>query len=991
MKRLFLLFLTVILSTVMMAEKVTSEQALEQARNFIQKREASGSRPRRGASAAQQLSQARQVSGLYVFNIASNGGYVIVSNDDVALPILGYSDSGSIDPDNMPENMKAWLQGYADEIAWAKEHNIPKASATGASRRAGSHPTTAVGPLLTTTWYQNYPYNAAVADVTGHDLATGCVATAMAQVMCYTEKKAGNNTTTTTKNIPAYKTSTYRLNMPAIPAGSTLNWGDMIDNYSSGSPTDAQKTAVANLMLYCGCSVEMDYDLSSSAQASWVAVALKDYFGYESTAQYLSRSYYSYADWTDLIYHELAEGRPVVYGGQSVDNGHCFVCDGYMYDEGDLFHINWGWGGVSDGYFVLSVLNPSEQGIGGSVTNSAYNSGQEAVVGIQKIGGTGTVLPVTPNTVSLELKSTSASHAKIALGESIDVTVKVTNNSSDDYDGEICLVVNGALGVGKMFEIPAGATQNCVITFTPSATGSYTLGAAIPKATGGYTGEVSLGGSFTVVDQTPTDITIVSPYYWTADVGWTNVGGATKWNLRKRTVTMIEENFNGSVTGWDTIDWNGDGITWSLSSDGGIGGTPCYASPSYKGGNLNPDDGLITPKFAFGGSISFYAKGNNEYFVMYISINGENFYPISNVVATTGTWTKYEFDLSAYAGYEGWVVIDHCNSKGHISTSYLYVDDVTFMSSPGEWTTTSNVTANPYTLDGLSASQGYEVQVQSVNNDGGNWSSSVFFTTASDALTLLNDDSAADPNNTDLITAWDGHAATLTLSGRSLLCKNQWNTCCLPIDLPVYLLGVFGITDVSVKVLDTDNTSLSDDGKLTLKFKDELMNVPAGTPFIIKANMDSDPIALPTIPSYYYILGYLVYTCTINGDDTNMTQTSSDGKVKFVGQWSTFDITSSNINEIVYFGADNKIGYSESPRTLKCFRAHLWIEPKDGGAGARTIEVDYGDGTTSIYNVPVDASQSGDGTWYSLDGIKLYSAPAKKGVYIKNGKKVMVK
>ena len=148
MKRLFLLFLTVILSTVMMAEKVTSEQALEQARNFIQKREASGSRPRRGASAAQQLSQARQVSGLYVFNIASNGGYVIVSNDDVALPILGYSDSGSIDPDNMPENMKAWLQGYADEIAWAKEHNIPKASATGASRRAGSHPTTAVGPLL---------------------------------------------------------------------------------------------------------------------------------------------------------------------------------------------------------------------------------------------------------------------------------------------------------------------------------------------------------------------------------------------------------------------------------------------------------------------------------------------------------------------------------------------------------------------------------------------------------------------------------------------------------------------------------------------------------------------------------------------------------------------------------------------------------------------------------------------------------------------------
>ena len=96
MRRTFLLLLTIILSTVAMAENVTSEQALEQARNFIQKREADGSRPRRGASAAQQLSPAKQVSGLYVFNIANNGGFVIVSNDDVAIPILGYSDSGSI-------------------------------------------------------------------------------------------------------------------------------------------------------------------------------------------------------------------------------------------------------------------------------------------------------------------------------------------------------------------------------------------------------------------------------------------------------------------------------------------------------------------------------------------------------------------------------------------------------------------------------------------------------------------------------------------------------------------------------------------------------------------------------------------------------------------------------------------------------------------------------------------------------------------------------
>lgn len=990
MRRTFLLLLTVILSTVAMAENVTSEQALEQARNFIQKREADGSRPRRGASAAQQLSPAKQVSGLYVFNIANNGGFVIVSNDDVAIPILGYSDSGSIDPDNMPENMKAWLQGYADEIAWAKANNIPKASATGASRRAGSHSTAAITPLLSTTWNQSYPYNAAVTPKTASNVATGCVATAMAQVMCYTEKKAGNSSTTTTAQIPAYTTSRYGFSMPAIAAGSTLNWSDMINNYSSGTPTDDQITAVANLMLYCGCSVEMDYGPSSGTQIYKVANALKSYFNYKSTTQYLCRSYYTYANWTDLIYNELKEGRAVVYGGQAVDNGHCFVCDGYKYDEGDLFHINWGWGGNSDGYFVLSVLNPAQQGIGGSATNSAYNSGQEAVVGIQKPSGTGIVLPVTPNTVNLTLNSTSASHATIALGESIDVTVSVTNNSDDVYDGEISLFVNGALGVGKMFEIPKKTTQDCVITFTPTAIGSYTLGAAFPNGEGQYWGNTNLGGSFTVVNQTPTGLTAAAQtYYWTDNISWTNVGGATKWNLRKRTLNVTEENFNvtGDIGDWVLYNFKSGENTWGLNSTGGIDNSQCFVSPSYYNGtDYDPNYGLATPEITLGGSVSFYAKGAGEHFLVLLYIDSQ-FLIISNDIEATNVATKYTFDLSGYTG-TGRIIIKHCNSAGHTSNSFLIVDDVTYMEPSDAWTTTENVTVNPYALTGLAANKTYQVQVQPVINDGGYWSSSVFFNTMNDALTLLNDDSAADPKNTALITAWNGHAATLTLSGRSLLGNNQWNTCCLPFDLPIgyfkILLGLKGYdtSGISFKVLDKTNTNLTD-GVLRLKFTEEDGTIYAGTPFIVRYNSSSS-ITIPTLPSA---------VCTIDGGSTaitNMTQTSSDGKVKFVGQWSTFGITDSNIDEIVYFGAGNKVGYSESPRTLKCFRAHLWVEPK-GGAGARTIEVDYGDGTTSIYNIPVDASQSEDGTWYSLDGIKLYSAPTKKGIYIKNGKKVMVK
>ena len=122
-----------------------------------------------------------------------------------------------------------------------------------------------------------------------------------------------------------------------------------------------------------------------------------------------------------------------------------------------------------------------------------------------------------------------------------------------------------------------------------------------------------------------------------------------------------------------------------------------------------------------------------------------------------------------------------------------------------------------------------------------------------------------------------------------------------------------------------------------------------------------------------------------------MTQESTDGNVKFVGQWSTFDITASNIDEILYIGSSNHIGYSQNARTLRCFRGHFWVKPSEGGAGARTIVVDYGDGTTDIYQVPVKESQFENDAWYTLDGMKLQEKPTQKGVYIFNGRKVVIK
>ena len=969
MRTVTTLFLAMLSTLMVWAGHVTKEQARQHAADFLR----SHAVFHRAPGIQPQLDAVQEVSGLYVFNVSQEAGFVIVSNDDRTMPVLGYSDSGSIDPDNMPSNMRAWLQFYADEIAWLDNNNI---TTTYTARRVGEHPTTAIPELLKTTWDQGYPYNAYCPESS----VTGCVATAMAQVMNYHKWPTG-----ATAEIPAYDT---RPKLSPI----TFDWANMKNSYI-GNETDVTATAVAKLMLYCGWAVQMQYGGSPNARVSDVANALITYFGYKGTTQYVNRSHYSYANWTDLIYHELEEGRPVIYGGQAVDNGHAFVCDGYKYDGGDLFHINWGWSGSGNGYFVLSVLNPSEQGIGGSASNSAYTSGQDAVIGIQKPADEGTVLPVTPATVDLKLISTSASHAQIALGESIDITVRVTNNSTDDYSGDISLVVNNVLSIGKMFDIPAGATQDCVVSFTPDNVGDYVIGAARPNADGMYMGSANLGGTFTVVDQTPVAFTLASLSSTTANIGWTNVGEATKWNLRSKPIQITTEDFNGTFTPWTTQKWSTKG-GWAKSANGGIDGTPCYASPSYTGGaDQNPDVGLYTPWFTLGGSVSFYVWGshvNYEHFVIYIQQQGSvNLVSITGLCTAPTEPTLFTVDLSAYTG-QGRIMIDHCNSSGHSQNSSLFVDNVTIVAPAGSWTTVSELTTNSCNLTGLSAETFYQVQVQPVINGGGNWSSPYLFITAPSVIQLANDDSSLDVKNTALISLWNGATTSVQLMDRTLVGNDKWNTCCLPAEFSVSFLKsaipMLAPFDITAKVLDKANTMLTDAGVLKLKFVDADV-IPAGTPFILKSNIPMAEIPLSALP---------IPNVTINGSDdaiARMTQTSADGNVKFVGQWSSFDITDANIHEILYFGADNKIGYSQSPRTLKTLRAHLWVKPNEGSSApaVNSIDIDFGDGDyTSIAIANVDSADQ-QTPWYTLDGRRLQAAPTQKGVYIKNGKTIVIK
>ena len=321
---------------------------------------------------------AGSVCDYFVFNIGVEDGFVIVSGDDRTASILGYADSGSIDEGSMPDGLRYLLDGFAEQMATLDEGR-PQAKAPSSSR---SH----ISPLIVSRWDQRAPFNAYCPVIDGQRTPTGCVATAMAQVMYYYQWP--ENATTA---IPGYTTRNNYFTLDALPE-TTFSWNAMTPTYgpvSSDFPTvitDAE-AAVAQLMQYCGTSIQMNYDVGGSGAYNESLVdVLKYNYGYDSGITHAYRKNYSYLDWVNLIYGELAAHRPVVLGGQGTGGGHSFVCDGY--DSGDYFHINWGWGGLSDGYFRLSALNPDEQGTGGSSTLDGYSYSQDAVIGIQPpVGG----------------------------------------------------------------------------------------------------------------------------------------------------------------------------------------------------------------------------------------------------------------------------------------------------------------------------------------------------------------------------------------------------------------------------------------------------------------------------------------------------------------------------------------------------------------------------------------------------------------------------
>ena len=411
-KTLFFLLVTAFacISSTATASPVDKQKALTVATHFLEQHG--------GADISlTDITATTDYTTFYIFAGSEGRGFVIVSADDCVPPILGYSTTTPFVTENMPDHIKGWLNGYERQIVYYQKHNSQLSILNSQlnnewdnllENRMSEPPLyTAVSPLLSTTWDQSPYYNnlCPYSNYYSERTVTGCVATATAQVMKYW------NHPTTGYGSHSYYHSTYG-SLSANFGTTTYAWSNMPNQLTSSS-TATQKSAIATLMYHVGVAVEMNYDVAGnggSGAASYsegdhtaasALNALRTYFKYKSSLRQVSIDDYSSTGWSTLLMNELNNNRPIIYTGFDSTAGHCFVCDGY--NNSGLFHINWGWSGVCDGYFAIGYLNPTSVGIGGNTTYT-FNINNVAIIGIEPNTsfGTNTTVTATSNNSSYD-------------------------------------------------------------------------------------------------------------------------------------------------------------------------------------------------------------------------------------------------------------------------------------------------------------------------------------------------------------------------------------------------------------------------------------------------------------------------------------------------------------------------------------------------------------------------------------------------------------
>lgn len=334
---------------------------------------------------------------IYVFK-GQNNSLMFVGADDVALPLLGYTD-GDVSGD-MPPQLEWLLSEYAREISHASAlaENAPARAAS--AGEGNSAVFRAVRPALTnilpTRWDQSAPYNNLCPAVDGKLCYTGCTATAAAQIAYFHKWPAqgtGVKTYTPQYASGASTANKYTGEITFDYGSTTFDWDNMLPDYASVTANTTQQIAVATLMKAVGVAAEMKYGTNaSSAAASTCIGGMQEYMDYNTAGQSLDRSNFSRTAWEDMLYRNIRDVGPVLYSGFSpTGGGHAFVFDGYA---NGYFHVNWGWGGSYNGLFSTTALTPAGEGIGGNGSGD-YSFDQSAVFNIARPDATTISLDVS--------------------------------------------------------------------------------------------------------------------------------------------------------------------------------------------------------------------------------------------------------------------------------------------------------------------------------------------------------------------------------------------------------------------------------------------------------------------------------------------------------------------------------------------------------------------------------------------------------------------
>ena len=338
------------------------------------------------------------VADYRLYHGADGSGFVLLSADDCAVPLLAYSPDGSFpaDPASMPPHVAAWLDGYRSQLALAREQQ-QDASAAWQALLLGTAPKSgeAVVPLLTTTWGQGAYYNALCPAGT----SAGCVAVALAQLMRYWQHPVQG------RGSHAYYSYAAHDTLRADFSQANYQWSLMPDALNAASSTE-QVAAVARLIADLGIALSMQYRSGSSIAyiSSFASLdsasaesVLREHFNFSPSLYCAFKDNHSNASWRALATAELVARRPIIYSGHnSAGGGHAFVVDGC--DEYQLFHVNWGWDGTYNGYYNIdSLLIQAPSG-----ASVSYHLSNEMIVGIH---------PIHPSAATYTLQGASADPA----------------------------------------------------------------------------------------------------------------------------------------------------------------------------------------------------------------------------------------------------------------------------------------------------------------------------------------------------------------------------------------------------------------------------------------------------------------------------------------------------------------------------------------------------------------------------------------------------